>query len=135
MSNAAAIAAMKRLTGTLRKLSEVPSQAARAASEKISKLIEDQFDAGTDPYGQTWARLADGRPSHLTETGAMRQFDVSPMSGAGVSIVAGASYAAYHQSGTRYMPQRKLLPDAGLPESWAEALHEAVQEASERAKK
>jgi hypothetical protein len=81
----------QRLHGTLRALAEVPSRAAKAASESIATLILDGFDAGTDPYGRPWAplrpyTLAKGRfPPPLTDSGAMRDsVDVRPTAGAGI---------------------------------------------------
>jgi phage gpG-like protein len=125
----------QRLNGTLRALSEVPSRVAADASVRIAGLIDGSFDAGTDPYGRPWAplstyTLAKGRfPPPLTDSGAMRaSIDVHPTAGAGIEVTLDSEYATFHQTGTRYMPQRQILPQsAGLAPSWREAIAEAVR--------
>lgn len=133
------LAGLRELAENLRKLGGVPSRASRAASEKIAEVIQDQFDAGVDPYGEPWAPLAPSTlerkqgPGILDETGAMREsIDVSPMSGAGVKVTIGEDYARFHQEGTSRMPARKILPEEELPDTWARAIEDAVDEAFEK---
>lgn len=125
---------LQRLTGTLRALAEVPSRAAADAAVRIGELVQESFGSGTDPYGRAWASLAAstqarGRtPPPLTDTGAMRgSVVVSPLPGAGIAVTLGAAYATFHQTGTRYMPQRQILPQSGgLAPSWRQAISDAV---------
>lgn len=131
----------QRLHGTLRKLADVPSQAARAAAANIADVIERQFDSGTDPYGRAWAplkpyTLAKGRfPPPLTDSGAMRDsIEVKPTSGAGIEITMGAEYATFHQTGTVNMAQRQILPQSGgLPPEWQSAIRDAVSDSTKKA--
>lgn len=131
----------QRLHGTLRALSEVPSRAAADASVRIAGLIDESFDAGTDPYGRAWAplrpyTLAKGRfPPPLTDSGAMRaSVDVKPTAGAGIEVTIGTDYATFHQTGTRDMVQRQILPQSGgLAPSWREAIAAAVRAAMSKA--
>jgi hypothetical protein len=51
------------------------------------------------------------------------------MSGAGISISVGTDYASFHQVGTRYMPQRRILPDGALPAEWQAAIKVAIENA------
>lgn len=131
---------LRKLAANMRKLAKVPSRASRAASEKIAEAIQEQFDAGVDPYGEPWAPLAPSTlerkrgPGILDETGAMREsIEVSPMAGAGIKVTVGTDYAQFHQTGTSRMPARKILPDeSGLPDTWERAIEDAVDEAFER---
>jgi len=134
------IGALGNLAENLRRLTEVPSRAARAACEDIKAAIEKQFDEGKDPYGRPWkplarSTIARGRtPPPLTDTGDMRDsIEVKPMAGAGISITIGVDYASYHQTGTSRMPARKILPEGNdMPPEWEEAIGRAMLEAFER---
>lgn len=131
----------QRLHGTIRKLADVPAQAAKSASKRIGDLIEEQFAQGTDPYGRPWAALrpytlAKGRtPPPLTDSGAMREsVEVKPMAGAGIEVTMGVDYATFHQTGTGNMAQRQILPQSGgFPRSWSKAIDESVAEATKKA--
>jgi len=131
----------QRLHGTLRKLAEVPSRAAKSAAERIGELILDGFASGTDPYGRPWAplkpfTLAKGRfPPPLTDTGAMRDsIEVKPSGGAGIEVTMGVEYATFHQTGTADMAQRQILPQSGgLPPSWSRAIRDAVADETKKA--
>lgn len=127
---------LQRLNGTLRALADVPSQASRDAADRIADLIEESFDAGLDPYGRAWAPLmastierhpGRGAPP-LTDTGAMRgSVHVTPKAGAGIDITIDAPYAKFHQTGTKYMAQRQIIPQSGgIAPAWREAIAEAV---------
>lgn len=135
---------LDELIDNLRALADVPSRAARQAAEGIDEAIQRQFDDGVDPYGQEWAPLAestlaqtpDRQGGPLDNTGAMRAgILVAPSSGAGITITFDADYAQFHQTGTKNMPARKILPEEELPESWEEAIAEAVSDAAERTMK
>jgi hypothetical protein len=127
------------LNRVLRELAKVPSQVAADASVSIAAEIEAQFDAGLDPYGQPWvglseATLGKGRfPPPLTDSGAMRgTVTVRPMPGAGISVTVDDP-AVHHQYGTRDMPARPILPNAGMPDTWQRAIAEATEAALDRA--
>lgn len=123
------LAGLRRALGQLAK---VPSQASKEASDGINRLIQQEFSAGTDPYGRGWADLkpstiAKGRHSPpLTATGQMRaRTKASPMSGGGIQLEA-PSPANFHQSGTVVMAKRAILPDKGLPVAWKAEIDKAV---------
>lgn len=132
--------ALMNLSARLRELASVPSQAAKEASESISDLIQEEFDAGTDPYGKSWAplrpaTLKKGRhPPPLTDTHNMRDsIDVQPMRGAGIQITLDETPATFHQTGTVKMAKRPILPDGGrMPPTWVDAIADAVDEAVQR---
>lgn len=135
----AGIAALRSVAQAVRQLSKVPSAAAREASKSIETLVQQEFDAGVDPYGKAWEALSDETIRHgrgeppLTDTGALRDVEVGPMPGAGVSVVLGEEYGSFHQIGTKNMPAREPLPSHGLPDTWRRAIADAVDEAFEKA--
>ena len=130
---------MGLLKANLEKLAHVPSQIAGDASEGIRNEILAEFEAGQDPYGKAWEDLAEatiykGRtPTPLTDSGDMANVEVRPSSGAGIEIEFGPEYSGFHQTGTRNMPARKPLPDAGFPASWAKAIGDAAAKRVEKA--
>lgn len=134
MANEAAIAALQKIMQAVEELQQVPSRVSRAGSERIQTLIAQQFVAQTDPYGNAWAPHKPstvkelGSHSILSLTGALSNVEVKPMSGAGIQITLGASYGAFHQTGTRNMAARPILPNAGLPDSWSAALEASSAE-------
>lgn len=129
------MASFRKLAENLGRLTQVPSQVSAEVAEKISVLIDEQFAAGKDAYGQAWkplkpATIAKGRrPPPLTDSGAMRgAITVKPSSGAGIEISSPTDYARFHQTGTKYMVPREVLPDhANLPPSWQKAIEESFR--------
>lgn len=129
------------LQRTLRKLALVPSQVASEASKGIASLIDQQFDAGVDPYGQAWAPLSDatiakgrGAPP-LTDDGDLRaSVDVKPMPGAGISVTFDDP-GVHHQYGTRDMPARQIFPNRGMPDTWQREIADAAEAAFERSQR
>lgn len=127
---------LEAMSEAFKRLSEVPSRAAKAVSADLSKFVEEEFDTGSDPYGRSWAALAErtlrkGRkPPPLTDTGAMRgSVEIRPAQGAGVQISIGEPYSVYHQQGTSRMPARKMLPEGDLPPKWNNAVVIRTREA------
>jgi hypothetical protein len=88
------------------------------AAPEIERLITEQFWAGTDPFGATWAPLARGGASHLIDTGALLSSIhlTGQPDGLGFEM---DHYGGYHQTGTPRMPARPVLPLGGdYPNSW-----------------
>lgn len=131
------ISRMGHLADRLDDLAKVPSRVSKKLSVAIYNEIQDEFDAGTDPYGDPWAPLAEatldtGRhPPPLTDTSAMRSsLSVKPMASAGVSITIDHP-AAPHQTGWRGPlssgPARPILPArAELPDTWNDLIDDLV---------
>ena len=132
--------AMATIERMLESLSEVPSRAAREASEEIESLIVEQFARGEDPYGEPWEELAEstrrrGRTNPpLTDTHDMVDgLEVKPTAGAGIAVTLDQPYSRFHQTGTKRMPARPILPTGELPEAWETAIAGAVVNAAARA--
>jgi Phage virion morphogenesis family len=133
------ISAMGHLADRLADLAGVPSRAAAKVSRELGHLIEEEFDAGADPYGTAWSPLAQattdkGRTAPpLTDTRTMRDsVRVRPLPRAGVGITI-SHPAAPHQTGWNGKqgsgPARPILPArAELPPLWSEAIEAAVLE-------
>lgn len=131
---------MGKLADRLADLAAIPSRVSARVAPEIEALIQDEFDAGTDPYGQPWkplaaATLATGRrPPPLTDTGAMRgSARVRPMRGAGVGVTIANPPAAPHQTGWSGPqgsgPARPILPERDeLPSGWQDVIEDAVRE-------
>jgi hypothetical protein len=129
------LAGLRRALGQLAK---VPSQASAEAADGINRLIQQEYDAGTDPYGRPWSplkasTLARGRtPPPLTASRQMRdKTRAVPMSGGGIQLEA-PSPANFHQSGTSVMAKRPILPEHGLPAAWKGEIDKAVTNAIKR---
>lgn len=124
------MASFRQLMANLADLQGVPSRIAKPVAETISAHIDDQFSRGEDPYGDPWTplkpatiRKGRGHPP-LTDSGDMRaSVSVRPQQGSGVEIAIGTSYAHFHQTGTRHMVERSILPDRDeLPQEWQDAI-------------
>ena len=121
---------LERLQAVLAKLDQLPRRVAEIAAPAITAELQKEFSRGQDPHGRKWKRLATGKASHLEESGRLRRSTrAAPLPGrrAGVRILFGSrsKIAAFHQVGTARMPARRILPDKGMPASWAMALKRA----------
>jgi hypothetical protein len=141
-----AVAALRDVQRTLDRLAELPRKLAVAAAPDITRLLQAQFQVGVDSYGDRWrplkaSTIAKGRSNPpLTASGRLRDGSKArPTPGgnrAGLQVVVGASYGAFHQVGfrvyhTRVLP-RRVLPNRGLPKAWSGIL---IQRARELARK
>ena len=127
---------LDKLTATLRDLAHVPSQVAKDVSIELNKELQKEYVQGTDPYGKSWAPLKPStlkkgrRPPPLTDTGKLKSGTRAlPLPGAGVAVVVGAPYGAYHQTGTERMAARPILPDRGMPPKWREIVTRVASKA------
>lgn len=128
----------QRLASNLRKLGDVPSRAAAMAASRIQDEIDTAVSSGLDPYGRPFAALLPATlkrwPSRsdpaLATTGIDGAARVAPTSGSGIAITVDHRAATFHQTGTKYMAQRQILPQSGdLPESWRAAIAASIEEA------
>jgi phage gpG-like protein len=123
-----------------RKLFEATPELLEAISvsgaEEMISLVKDGFRDETDPYGKKWARkkkkngrkILSGKTSRLKGGWHYKRADKG-----GFTISPSVDYAAYHQTGTRRMVARKMVPDSrGLPREWSKKLEEVAKEALEQ---
>jgi|SRR5579863_8452647 len=136
------LAAMGRLAQNIRRLADVPSQAARVAAEKIKLYIREQFTNGLDPYGKKWKALKASTlrmprvGGVLVRTGkGAGSFEAKARRGAGIEITM-EDYLGFHQTGFAHaggrVPAREPLPSRGLPDTWARAIADALDDAFKR---
>ena len=134
------ISRMGQLAQRVADLGSVPSRAAGRIARELEGLLEEEFEAGADPYGNAWKPLTDETLAKrsqtseppLTDFGAMRaSVKVAPMAHKGVSITIDHP-AAPHQTGWTGPqgsgPKRAILPDRAMPERWAEVIDVAVSD-------
>jgi len=129
------MAGLADLAKRLADLEGIPSRIAKEVAAGIEVLISKEFASETDPYGRAWARLLPqtvrrkgGDTRILRRTDAMAStVEVDPTSGSGVAITMSVPYASAHQTGTKHMVARKVLPDGSdLPSEWKNMIHDAA---------
>lgn len=132
------ISRIGKLAARIDRLRTTPMDVRERIAKRLEGLIQEQFDAGSDPYGNSWAPLADytierGRtPPPLTDTGEMRgDLRVRPARGAVVEISI-PHPAGVHQTGwtgpLSSGPARPILPKGSqLPPRWKEVIDTEVR--------
>jgi hypothetical protein len=107
--------------------------ASRNFAEEILGMVKQQHRDESGPYGERWKpkKKPDRRKVLSGKTSRLKGgWHIAKSSKGGFIIAPSVVYAAYHQSGTRHMPQRLLLPDGrGMPRAWSDAADEVVVEA------
>lgn len=130
------MASFRRLAERLGELAQIPSRVTSKAAVRINLEIAKQFAQGTDPYGKPWARLKPatirkkGHDLILVDTNRMQAETIAiPRRGAGIELVT-VGYAGFHQTGTKWMVPREVLPDrAELPLAWQAIIREELADA------
>lgn len=137
------MAGMKDLADRLAELEGIPSRIAAEVAEGISALVADEFAGSHDPYGKPWkpllpqtVRRKGGDSRILRQTDDLSSSTVAkPASGAGVDVIS-IDVGKYHQTGTRNMVARKILPDGeNLPKSWEAVIEGAAERAFKKVMK
>lgn len=87
----------------------------------LVSTIDNSFRKEADPYNKKWQPLSPATISEkerkgyplkiLTRTGTMRSSVRYTVKNKSVQIVVDTSYATFHQTGTRKMPKRQIVPD------------------------
>jgi phage gpG-like protein len=104
---------------------QVLDSISRNLAEETVGLIKDGFRREADPYGGRWKpkKIADGRKVLSGKTSRLKGgWHVASADRRGFVVAPAVDYATYHQSGTRKMAARPMLPDGrGIPDSWQDA--------------
>lgn len=129
---------MNDAVATLHEMGDgLPERIADEAADLIADAVDEQYALGVDPYGEPWAPLAQatldkGREEPpLTDTHEMR--DHTTVTAHGNEIVMRVpDPGGFHQTGTKHMPAREVLPtDAkGMPPAYELALIQAATSAA-----
>ncbi len=113
----------------IRALGRLPELVAAEGAPLVEAAIRKQADAGVDPKGQAWEPTkAGGKP--LKNAGAA----VNAVATKRAIVVKLGAPEIFHNMGTKRVPKRQILPDAGdMPDHVAEALRTASDRAFARA--
>jgi len=124
---------LAEFAGKLKRTDKVLTTVAKNMCEEALTLVADGFQAETDPYGKAWAKLKVRQGKILQDKGRLKNsWHRVQVSAAGFRIAAGVDYATYHQSGTRRMVARRMVPDGGrLPQAWRAKMIAAATEVLE----
>jgi phage gpG-like protein len=130
-----------KVTGDFGKLSDWRKRFSASAVEKVKRavlaniaeealeLVKEGFERESEPSGRRWAPLKHRRGRILQDTGRLRTgFHRKHVSSVSVTIGPTVKYAQFHQSGTRHMPARKMVPDGDLPNRWRVRIERAARD-------
>lgn len=108
--------------------------AAGAIRDTVEILIDERFEARAAPDGARWdaRKPPTGTWPLLEKSGRMRKEYHISATATGVAVTSNTPYAGFHQTGTKNMPARRVLPEAGLPQTWRDQIDEAVAAELER---
>lgn len=125
---------MIKITGNIAALGEFGAKVAALGSDRAKRavlsnvgeeaieLIREGFDDEADPYGSRWASTQRGGKI-LQDTGRLRSsWHRRSLSSSQVVVGSGVKYGSYHQSGTRRMARRAMVPFRGTPGPWRKRL-------------
>lgn len=106
----------------LRELTRVPSQIAAPVAAALTREMRKNFRAGQDAYGRAYASLLPTSLARGRTPPPLRKYarfaSVRPLPSVGVAFVVDHPQAGFHQTGTRFMAQRIVVPDGALPATW-----------------
>jgi phage gpG-like protein len=128
--------ALDAFLAQLRTAPNVLADISQGIGEELLGKVKEQHRTESGPYGERWApkkkpdrrKVLSGRTSRLKGG-----WHLSRSSRGGFVIAPAVGYAAFHQSGTKRMPQRLLLPDGrGMPRDWADAGADVITEQLEQ---
>lgn len=92
-------------------------------------LIRRNFRNSVDPYGQAWAPLRSRKGQALLNTGRLLKSIGYIASSAEVRVGTNLIYAATHNQGLGWIPQRQFIPDeAEAPQAWIDIATQIFQE-------
>lgn len=87
--------------------------------------IGNSFKKEVDPYNKKWQQLSPATISEkerkgyplkiLTRTGKLRSSVRFVVNNKSVRIIVDSNYATFHQTGTKKIPKRQILPEGKLP--------------------
>lgn len=126
-------AALRRLVSSLETAGRVPRDARAQIAAIALARVRAGFDDSADPTGLAWAALLYRRGRPLVLTGRLRGSWRARASVGAVVVETSVPYATYHQTGTRFMAARRMLPrDGTLPEAWRAAFSRVIESALAR---
>lgn len=114
----AGISSFSRSVAGLKGLAD---KVAEDLQKDIADDLQQKFRSGKDPYGTAWKRRKHqyAHPILRKSGNLYRSLDVDTQ-GSKVIVKRTAAYGSYHQSGTKRLPIRLIVPiqARGTPTSW-----------------
>jgi phage gpG-like protein len=106
---------LNKLIDSLKSLESVAEKAAERTVPVIEKLLEREFIYTRSPNGRKWAPLKrdTGRPP----LDGLKDYFIVTNHKNTVYVGHEKPYAKFHQTGTRFMKARKMLPEKDLSKS------------------
>jgi len=131
MSNSIAIGKLLVAAKACESLQHALTEGAVAAAKETERLIAEGFKNEKSPYGRKWPARKDKLPHPiLDKSGRLKRSWSVKAQGKRILIrTYGVDYAKYHQSGTKRMPARRMVPEGKLPPKWAKLIGARVARA------
>ncbi len=105
----------------------------RNLAEEAIELIAQGFEKQSSPDGNRWAPITHRTGEILKKSGRLKSsYKSGRVTARGFTISSSVSYGTFHQTGTRHMPSRQMVPDGKLPSSWERAFVTAATKFLER---
>lgn len=107
----------------------------KAAADEALKQVQRGFRSSVDPYGNAWKRLKNnragsrrrGRPLVTGHSYGMQYRFTARPTPRGFVIENAVRHVVFHQSGTKTIPARKMVPERGeLSANWKVPIEAAV---------
>lgn len=118
---------------SLNTLTKMASEISTHVAVQIERRMKRGFRQGTDPYGRPYAGLLPSSIARGRKPPPLRKFakhaHARPLPGAGVALVVDHPQAGFHQTGTRHMAQRIVVPDRATPPEWRSMIDRELKRA------
>lgn len=106
----------------------------QAEAGVMGEMLKKGFKDQIDPYGDKWDKNSDG--SKFDRNGAIQKSFKTSYTEDSAKIESTLDFAIYHQTGTKRLPQRRMIPDGnsgGLEHStWQKPVHDVLSKVVER---
>lgn len=132
------MAYLRTLRGWRDKIKRLPDRLQDSFGDVESELLSElqtTYRSEQSPYKTRWKKRKQRKPwPTLFKSGRQfRSFD-SSFTSERISFSNSSPYSKYHQSGTRNMAQRLILPTSkrGLPKSWRRIISKHIRRSFKR---
>lgn len=94
------------------------------------ELVEDGIRSQSDPYTIPWPTKKDGTSALIGLIGSFSHHE----SGRRMTLESSDEHAGYHQTGTKKIPKRVMVPvkSRGFPTKWAVKFTKTIRETFEK---
>ena len=106
---------------SLKGLKQLAPNVAEELADDIYKDLQQKYGRRLDPYGNRWRPRKIPQPWPLMKrSGRLYGSLNTAVRGSSIIATRKAPYARFHQTGTKHLPIRLVVPSAkrGIPKSW-----------------